>query len=283
MKNKIGLGVITCNKPDRLTLSAPTIPLDKVDELVIINDGTPYESSIYPTGAEVIQHTKNMCVGPSKNQAMRNLLQKDCDHIFIMEDDVLIKRSDVFEAYIHAAEKSGIWHLNYALQGPANRKQDQNGPMNIQERGKLQQSSEPNPRAVIDYDGIDMAFYPNSVGAFSYFHKGVIKAIGYHDEKFKNCWEHVEHTYRIIKAGLHPPFWWFADRADSQDYLGDVPNCIEESTIAHTPDWIANFQSGMAWYKNKHGWTPQETPQQTPEQLLASLEQIKKNYARVVL
>ena len=280
-KQKIGLGVVTCNKPERLLQSGKTIP--DVDELVIVNDGKAYVDEVYPQNAELIQHEKNMCVGVSKNDAMRYLIQAGCEHIFLMEDDVLIKNPGVFEAYIKAAEVSGIWHMNYGLQGPANRKQTEKGPMNVEQRQLLEQDSEPNPRAVIDYDGINIAFYPNSVGAFSYFLRGVIKEIGYHDEHFKNAWEHVEHTYRIIKAGLHPPFWWFADLANSGEYLADIPGCIEDSTIAHTPEWMDNFRRGMAWYKQKHGWTPQETPDTDPNEVIKILDQIKTNYARTVL
>jgi len=257
------------------------VPVDAVDTFVVVNDGTPY--SEYPASAEVIVHPRNMCVGVAKNTAIRHLMQAGCDHIFLMEDDMLIKRPDVFEAYIHAAENSGIWHMNYALQGPANRKQIVQGPMNIEKRHELDQNSEPNPRATIDYDGIDVSFYPNSVGSFSYYLRGVIKSVGYHDEQFKNAWEHVEHTYRVIKAGLHPPFWWFADIANSYEYLTDIPNCIEESTIAHTPEWIQNFQKGMAWFKSKHGYVPQQMPDTDSNQVIQTLDQIKKSYARKVL
>lgn len=281
MNNKIGVGLITCNKQDRFKQSAPLIP--NVDEFVVVNDGLPYPNDIYPKNAHVIQHGRNMCVGISKNDAMRYLMQKGCRHIFLVEDDILIQKPDVFEAYIHAAENSGIWHLNYALQGPANRKQVAQGAMNVEERGKLLQNSEPNPRAKIDYDGIEIALYPNCVGAFSYFLSSVIKAVGYHDEQFKNAFEHVEHTYRIIKAGLHPPFWWFADLGNSQNYIDNIPGCIENSTISHTPEWIQNFQKAMAYNKFKHGFTPQETPDTPSEKVLNILEELKKNYARKIL
>jgi len=282
MKHKIGVGVITCNAEHRLKQSLPTVP--NVDEIVVVNDGRPYSNNVYRKDIEVIQHSRNKCVGISKNDAMRYLVQKDCDSIFLMEDDILIKDVNVFEKYIHTAEASGIWHLNYGLQGPANRQQIQQGPMNINERGQLDQNSAPNPRQIVDYgNGIELALYPNCVGAFSYFIKGIIKNIGYHDEHFKNAWEHVEHTYRIIKAGLHPPFWWFADIADSYNYITDIPGCIDDSTIAHTPEWHQNFREGMEFYKHKHGWYPQQSPDTHPQQVLDILKTIEKNYARKVL
>jgi len=76
MKNKIGLGIVTYNKEDRLKQSGATVPVDAVDSFVVVNDGTPY--SEYPADAEVIIHPRNMCVGVAKNTAMRHLLQAGC-------------------------------------------------------------------------------------------------------------------------------------------------------------------------------------------------------------
>lgn len=282
MAHKIGLGVITCNAENRLKQSGALIP--NIDCLCVVNDGMPYSSSTYPKGAEIIQHSKNKGVGISKNDAMRYLIQQGADSVFLMEDDVLIKNSKVFEQYIKTAEASGIWHLNYALQGPANRKQIQQGPMDVTQRQKMSQTSEPNPRIVVDYgNGIEVALYPNCVGAFSYFYKGIIKAVGYHDEHFHNAWEHVQLTQKIIDKGLHPPFWWFADINKSWEYLEDIPGCIENSTIAHTPEWMKNFREGMEYYKHIHGWYPQNTPQTSPDDVLKILKEIKTKYARKIL
>lgn len=279
--HKIGVGLITCNKPERLAQSAPLVP--NVDEFVIVNDGNPYDNNLYPKHAEIIQHTRNMSVGVAKNAAMRYLINKGCRFIFIIEDDILIQREDVFEKYIKTAEESGIWHLNYALQGPANRVQQQQGPVNVETRHLLSQESKPNPRAVVSVGTNEIALYPNCVGAFTFFLREVIKQVGYHDEHFKNAWEHVCHTYRIIKTGLHPPFWWFADINESWEYIQDIPNCIEESTIAKTPEWINNFRNGMQWFKRKHGYTPQEIPDTNSDEVLNQLNFIQQRYARKLL
>jgi len=281
MSHKIGVGIITCNAESRIRQSGPTVP--QADYMVIINDGKPYANDAYPKGIEVIQHTMNKNVGISKNEAMRYLIQKGADSIFIVEDDMLIKRQDVYEAYIKTAEKTGIWHLNFALHGPANKKQIQQGPMNVQDRHLLDQNSAPNPRQIVSYGDVDLALYPNCVGSFSYYLKSVIKNIGYIDERYKGAWDHVEHTYRIIKAKLHPPFWWFADIANSGDYITEIPGSIENSTIAHTPEWMKNFREGMEWYKFKHGWYPQQTPHTSPEDVMKSLEFLETNYKHKVL
>ena len=59
----------------------------------------------------------------------------------------------------------------------------------------------------------------------------------------------------ILRFGL------FADIANSDKYLGDIENSIENSTIAHTDTWSKNSQIGMEHYKRKHGFYPTQTPQ----------------------
>jgi len=279
MSNKIGVGVITCRAEDRLRQSLPLVP--NVDELVIVNDGTPYSNDVY-LGKKVIQHERNKGVGIAKNTALRHLIQSGCDHLFLVEDDVLIKNDKVFEQYIKTAEVSGIHHLSYGLQGPANRKQVVGGGISLANRGGYLQDSEPNPRQIVEYgDGVSVALYPNCVGAFSYFLRGVIKAVGYHDERFNgNCWEHCDLTYRIIKAGLHPSWWWFADIANSWNYLDDIPNCIANSTIAKSPEWNQKLREGMEYFKHLHGHYPQQVPDTPPNKVMEILETIEKNYAR---
>jgi len=270
MKNKIGVGVITCNAVERFEKCIRSIP--KVDALVVVNDGDQYLKEVYPTHPNdpyIIQHSQNKCVGISKNDAMRYLMQQDCDHIFLIEDDMIIQREDVFEKYIKTAEASGIWHLNFGYHGPANMKPG---------------TTEPNPRQIVDYgNGNEVALNPNCVGAFTYFLRGVIKEVGYHDERFKNAWEHVEHTNRIIRKGLHPPFWWFADVANSYEYIKEYASSEVSSVIRKTPEWEKQMREGMEWYKHKHNCYPTQTPDTPPERVMQILENIEKNYAKKVL
>jgi glycosyltransferase involved in cell wall biosynthesis len=272
--SKIGIGMTTYNAEHRIKQSAFTVP-KWIKNFVIVNDGTPYDNSSYPEQAYIIQHETNLCVGAAKNSAMQYLLDQGCEHIFLMEDDILIKDEKVFEKYINHSLISGIKHLNFALHGPANKK-GSTGFKTLEDRKDV--DGEPNPRMIIPYpEGAKIALYPNCVGAFSYYHKSVLDKIGLFDPMFKNAWEHVEHTFQAIKNGFHPPFWYFADIENSWEYLTDIPNSIQESTIARTPEWNDNFIKGTEWYKKKHGITPTETPLVNQEVVVNNIKYFYNN------
>lgn len=265
-KDSIGVGIVTYNAPDRIKQSGATIP-GWVKNFVIVNDGTPYDASVYPEHAHIIQHLDNKSVGQAKNSAIQYLLDKGCEHIFIMEDDILLQTDEVFDKYIQTSLYSGIKHLNYALQGPANKK-GAKGFNDLKERAEQESLTEPNPRQVIKYtDDIQVALYPNSVGAFSYYQREALEDIGLFDDVYKNAWEHVDHTLVAFKKGYTTPYWWFADIAESWKYIKDIEGCIENSTIGHTDEWKENFQRGFKHFAQKHGFGPTQVPDTKPENL----------------
>ena len=272
---KLGVGIITCNRNEFLKGLLATLPTDVINEIVIVNDGSP-DNYINVPGIW-LQNDVNLGVGKSKNKAMKHLYDAGCDYIFIIEDDMLIKDPTVFEKYIEAYKASGIQHFNYGPGSPFNRKQTiQN--FDLHNRHLLDQHSEPNPKLIIDYgNDIKIALFEHTVAMFSFFTREVLEKVGYIDEEFYNAWEHVDHTYRIIKAGYHPPFWWFADIADSEKYLTEAPGAIDNSSIANkTEQWQKNVFGGREIYLKKHGHYPNQPPFVTKEQVIQSLKDIKK-------
>ena len=140
----------------------------------------------------------------------------------------------------------------------------------------LDQNSDPAPKLVLDYKTIQISLFEHTVAMFSFFTKEVLQKVGYIDEEFFNAWEHVDHTYRIIKAGYHPPFWWFADIYDSHKYLVEAPNAINNSSIANNnKQWEENVYSGREIYKRKHGHYPNQPPYKSKEEVIKIIKQLK--------
>ena len=135
MENKIGVGIVTCNRPDFLVKLLDSISYRNDVEFVIVNDGGPIDIKGY--NYYIINNETNLGVGKSKNKAMQHLLDKGCDYIFIIEDDMLILNDAVFEQYIKAHKKTGIHHFMFGYHGPANKNGISGGP--------------PCPRLIVDY------------------------------------------------------------------------------------------------------------------------------------
>lgn len=239
----IGVGIVTCNRPAFFLKCFKSIPKDV--DLVVVNDGSNFEDwqkLLKDRPFDYIHNEQNMGVGKSKNILLRKLLDKGCTDIFLVEDDIIIKNPAVFQEYIKAKEITGIQHFNFGYHGPANKDGVSGGP--------------PKPRYVIDYGDVKIAFNMHSVGAFCYYSKEVLDKAGLIDEEYTNAFEHVDHDYRIYKAGMGAPYWHFPDLANSTEFLDEIQCSEASSSIRPRADWRENIEKGVEIFKRKHGYLP---------------------------
>ena len=222
MKDKIGVGLITCSRPEFYKKSATSL-LDAVQDLgleyIVVNDSRE-KLPFYPPN--FIETTGKEGVAKAKNKALRFLLDAGCYHIFLMEDDLQIIDNSVFQKYIDASKATGIRHFNHGMHGNHN----------------LNPDGTPNIRKIVKYpDGTEIDLYPNVLGAFSYYHRSVLEEVGLMDEGYFNALEHVKSTYDISLAGYTSPWRWFVDVHNSSEYLQDIVPDHEKSVIRND-----NFQ-----------------------------------------
>jgi GT2 family glycosyltransferase len=260
----IGVGVITCNRQSLFEVCINSIP--KVDYLVVVNDGKSYENEIYTSKPDlIIEHKKNKGIASSKNQIIKVLIEKQCEHIFLVEDDIAIIRANVFNHYIKAAEKSGIYHLNFAFHGD----------------GNCDMAGRPISRKIIYSNGIEiLTLNKNLLGAFSYYHNSIIEKFGLMDERYRNGLEHVDHTYQIIKSGFHPPFWWFADAPKSYEFIQDQDVDHSKSIIRkNRVRWKFRMLYNIRRFKKKNGVSPFEILDSSEDFVLAELHRIQNEFS----
>lgn len=268
--DKIGVGIITCNRPKFFLKCFRSI--SKIDELVVVNDGVNFDDIDRlqkEKSFEYIHNSTNLGVGKSKNKAFKYLLDRECDHIFLIEDDIVVKNNNVFNAYIEARNITGIQHFNFGYHGPANRSGISGGA--------------PSPRFVVDYGKVKIAINPNSVGAFCYYTREVLEVVGLIDEEYTNAFEHVDHDYRIFKAGYYTPYWNFADIANSCDYLDEIECSEKSSAIRPRSDWKSNIENGYKIFTRKHSYSPawgNSVPDSSEETVKTKLKQIYKKYSK---
>lgn len=263
MNTKIGVGIITCDRPDYLKKLVKSLDDISVNELVIINDG---EKQLDGGKIDVINNKPSrQGVGKAKNRALNRL--KNNDYIFLLEDDIVIKDKNVFDKYITASKLSGIQHFNFAFHGVDNYKPDGTPAVLL----RLDYSSD-----------VSVYLYPNVYGAFSMYTKTCISQVGLMDEYYYNAMEHVDHTASIIEAGMHPPFRWFADIADSNKYIEEIDRAHSGSEIRRDQKWVENFHKAADHFTQKFGFDVRN-PQATitsKEETVNKLKQIKKQYGQ---
>jgi GT2 family glycosyltransferase len=265
---KIGVGIVTCDREDFYIQTSES--LSKVlqiytdFETVTVNDGT---NKLKYQPINLINTIGRQGVGKAKNAALKFLLEKNCDYIFLIEDDVIIKDAFVFHKYIEASKLSGIQHFNFAFHG----------------RDNYNSIGQPAIKLRVEYSkDVAICCYPNVYGAFSFYTKECLEKVGLMDEEYYNAMEHVDHTFFIAKAGMTTPFRWFADIADSDKYIGEIDRGHSGSIIRKDEKWFNTFKKGADRFFNKTN-IDVTNPYQvttTKDDVVTIVKQIKDEYCQ---
>jgi GT2 family glycosyltransferase len=242
---KIGVGIITCDRVDMFNICFESLNDEWYDELVVVDDGEE-EYPLMRRGAEFIRTTGKVGVGKAKNAAIQNLLDKDCDYIILVEDDMIFK-GNLFAEYIKAYKETGIHHFMFGYHGPANKAGISGGA--------------PVPRKVIDYgNDIKIALNQHCVGAVTFYTRESLEDAGLYDEQYTNAFEHVDHSYTLAKKGYSTPYWWWADIANSLDFVQEQKCSEESSAIRPRSDWKSNIKKASVYFIEKNGKHPVDVP-----------------------
>lgn len=228
---RIGIGIITYNRPKYFKKCIKSVlkHLSWVDEIVIVDDGSKEDYvSQYADKAYVVRQA-NGGVAKAKNTAMRHLMERDCAFIFICEDDMVIQSRNAIVHYLAAYKMTGIDHMLFAHHGPAN---------------------DP-PERLLGFKG-PVEFYVSCIGAFCFYTKDILEKVGLMDENFVNAWEHVEHSWRIMKHHKMPYGYW-PDVVESRKLIKEVKGSIDNSSIGaqDNPDRIKVIIKGLEYWKKK--------------------------------
>lgn len=226
------IGIVTYRRPDFFQRCALSVLQNVTNDVMVFayNDGSSEKEYAKPyrelAGERIMifHREDNRGVAYAKNVLLREMMDTGMDHLFLIEDDIEMISPKCLSTYIETSSRTNIEHFNFAHHGPAN-------------EGQLVESR----------NGVD--FYLNGVGAFSYFTRHVIETVGYLDENLKNAYEHLEHTFRIAKAGLTTAFWRFADVSNSRELLREIAH---QSVIGARPDWAENIARGRDYFRAKH-------------------------------
>lgn len=250
--DKIGIGLVTCSI--RGSLKNLIEKLDELadrDDMVFVladdscgRDGvTEYIKDLLDkskidwiykeAGMAQVAHTKNVLLEEF-------LKDEEIKHMFLIEDDILIKDISVFDKYVELSEETNIKHLLYY---------------------------EKYPKYILGNVGaITVRFNQDCDGGFNYFRRELIEKIGLLDTGYINACEHIDHTYRAYLSGMFGPMWYFPDHPESDSLLGYEP---VESHINNTSDHKKNVEISFKHFYDKYNFPFFQVPLVSPEEALA--------------
>jgi glycosyltransferase involved in cell wall biosynthesis len=255
---KIGVGIVTYNSENYYKDLFNSIDQTKIDHLVTVNGGDEYSKRY---GDHWIQHTVNKYPAVCRNDAISALLKEDCDHIFIIEDDMIIQDSGIFQKYIETSKASGLNYFSFVSTS--------------WESGTPEKRT---PRLVVEYaKNISVSFYKNMCNEFTYHHKSCYDKVGFYDSQFRDPFD-IDMAYRESQQDYAAPFWWFADITNSDFYIKNNPVAVSRLQ-SERPDGNREQRIQEQWkmFIGKHGMMVNQIPDSTKEQTILKLKKIKKN------
>jgi glycosyltransferase involved in cell wall biosynthesis len=258
-REKIGVGITTYNHEDYFKDLYNSIDLNLIDELVVVNGGKKYENDY---NCHWIQHNKNSYPSVCRNDCITFLMNHGCDHIFLIEDDMIITDALIFERYIKASKESGLKYFSYVSTSDG--------------------SGEPfnrNPKITVEYkNNVKVNFFQNMCNEFTYHHRSCFEKVGLYDGNMREAFD-VELAYReSLIAEWASPFWWFADIFDSDHFIKNNPKAISRLQ-SERPDGSRAEVIGKIWeyFNSKHGLFVPEIPNINKQEFLQKIKAVKNS------
>lgn len=261
IKNKIGCAILTFNSESYFEALFDSIDRSTLNELVVVNGGDPYKRD-YPN-CHWIQHEVNRFPSVCRNDAVEKLLELGCEHIFLIEDDMVLKNSDIFSKYIHHSQKTGIKYLQFASTSSGSGQVGNRTPVKI-----------------IEYpNGVFIHCYPNMCNEFTYHHASVFDVLGNrpYDENMRDAFD-VELTWKESQMDHAMPFWYFADIPESDSYIMNNPLAV--SRLQANGAREKSIGKVYEYFEKKHGISIPNIPRLTEAGLR---DKVKSMYSKRLL
>jgi hypothetical protein len=231
-----------------------TIPFGKIDEVIVVNGGKDYKEEY--ENVKWIQHRQVKYPSVARNDGLKYAIEKEFDHIFLIEDDMIIKSHDIFDQYIDASKKTGIEYFIYASIA-----------WNSGQKGNR------TPKLQVQYSpDLSLNFYDNMCNEFTYRSKKIAKDVGLYDENLRYLFD-VDYTYRVSQTLKGVPFWCFPDLANSDDLIDNNPNAV--SRLDGDGKRITRLGPDYDYFEKKHGLKVQQIPQTNKDHFIDKIKLIK--------
>lgn len=256
----IGVCITTFNSQSYFETLFNSLPDHMYDHLVVVNGGKPYDKLFKRTHGEMhwIQHEENYGPARSRNDGLKYLRELNCDFYFIIEDDMIILKENIFQSYIQAHNISGLQYFCFvSYPWEAGHRFDRTP------RIKVQYSPE-----------VTINFYKHSCNEFTFRTKEMLDKSLFYDEKYMSCFD-VDNYYSISQQENGHPFWYSPDISNSDDLIMNNPDAT--SRMDSDGKRVERLLPDYSHFQQKHGRAISQIPDIGKEKVIEKLEWIKNN------
>ncbi len=228
---KVGVAITTFNSESYFKELYDSLPFDHISELVVVNGGEPYEGTYE---GHWIQHEERKWASVARNDGLKHLKSKDMDHYFVIEDDMVLKRPDVFLHYVNASKITGLDYFVFCS--------------NAWHSGPIGNRT---PKLKVQYsEDLTIGLFANMCNEFTYTSKRLLEKLEGYDEQFQFTFD-LDYVYRASITENVSPFYWFADIIGSDELVMNNPNSISRMNANGERDKIISHN--MELFQKKHG------------------------------
>lgn len=220
----IGVGITTHNRYATFNKCFDSVKrFSKGLKIVVVDD-----ASSLPVPQATFRFEKNVGIARAKNKCFE--LLDDCDHIFLLDDDVEILKDGWYKPYIESGEN----HLMYIFQD------FQTGPR-LNDTEKL-------------YESKRYTAYSHARGCLLYYRHICLEKVGGMDTAFGRWgFEHPELSDRIYNVGLTS--FPYMDAVDSAKFVRSLDEHREITSTVWGPERQICIQKNRELYKSMAGRT----------------------------
>jgi hypothetical protein len=224
-RGKVGLGVTTWKRPERFRECRASIIKHLsswVDFVVVCQDGGESYIGDSPSWWRLVSHGDNRGWSVAKNETLARLVALGCDHLFMIEDDVIVTDSRAVTGYVDAAQASGHHYLTAHPWGETT-------------------------TAKVEEDG-PITYWAYCGSWWTYMSRFGLETGGAYNPVLGGIMGDIELPQRWQLRGLTSGWGRLPDATGSEGWV--EPHCltVDQSTIAQQPGWAERQEFLLRWW-----------------------------------
>ena len=257
----IGIGITTRNRPECLEACLRHFAeFGCGDKIVVIDDNSELwqvnKIVAESFGINVIYKFSNLRLGISKAKNACLWELRDCEHVFLFDDDAWPLVDGWAETWIKINEANDVGHSMFNVTSDAELE------LNPAFRAVVK------PITEIGADGTKMVSFSNCFGVMLYFNRKCLDALGGYlsDAPYLYGYEHAQISARAKIAGFTQGHQYLTPAIASEIiYSIDITYCMLKITPPLDVRWIGNFRSSV---------TLEESSQADKNSVIMSIKEI---------